>query len=130
MTDHRPELILNRFSTRLGHRVGRMLASLFPKAPQFGGRRVVTFHNQRDFIFFRQHRYIFEEQSEEARKAAREVHGEDKKMGVRVRLQELGPRFTMKLVSLQDGPFDPKFGEFEWIRKKKDEALLRRKFAL
>jgi len=59
-THHKPEVILNRFTTRLGVRVGRMLGSLFHQEPNFKGRRVVTFHNQRDFIFFRHHRYIFE----------------------------------------------------------------------
>lgn len=34
-----------------------MIQSLFPQDPEFKGRRVVTFHNQRDFIFFRHHRY-------------------------------------------------------------------------
>lgn len=52
-TAHKPELVLNNFSTRLGLRVGRMFASLFNQDPTFRGRRVVTFHNQRDFIFFR-----------------------------------------------------------------------------
>ncbi|KAJ8305705.1 hypothetical protein KUTeg_016250, partial [Tegillarca granosa] len=36
----------------------------------------------------------------------------------RVGLKELGPRFTMKLRSLQKGTFDSKFGEFEWVHKK------------
>ena len=58
-TGHYPELILNNFSTRLGHRVGRMFASVFPQKPGSRATRV-TFHNQRDFIFFRHHRYIFE----------------------------------------------------------------------
>lgn len=53
ISGHRPELLLNNFNTRLGRRVGRMLGSLFHQDPQFRGRRVVTFHNQRDFIFFR-----------------------------------------------------------------------------
>jgi ribosome production factor 1 len=52
-SSHRPELVLNNFGTRLGRRVGRMLGSLFHQEPQFRGRRVATFHNQRDFIFFR-----------------------------------------------------------------------------
>lgn len=52
-SSHKPELILNNFDTRLGHRVGRMFASLFCQDPTFRGRRAVTFHNQRDFIFFR-----------------------------------------------------------------------------
>ena len=53
---HNPELILNNFSTRLGHTIGRMLAALFPQVPEFQYRQVATFHNQRDFIFFRRHR--------------------------------------------------------------------------
>lgn len=81
-TSHEPELILNNFDTKLGHRMGRMFASLFPQKPNFRGRRVITFHNQRDFIFFRHHRYLFNED------------------GSRANLQEVGPRFTLKLVSL------------------------------
>lgn len=52
-SSHRPELILNNFGTRLGHRLGRMFASIFSQDPNFKGRRAVTFHNQRDYIFFR-----------------------------------------------------------------------------
>ena len=92
-----PELILNNFDTRIGHRIGRMLAALFPQRPNFKGRQVVTLHNQRDFIFFRHHRYEFV------------------KNGKRANLQELGPRFTLKLRTLQHGTFDTKFGEFEFI---------------
>ena len=74
-SDHQPELILNNFSTRLGARIARFFTALLPQAraylvlenakfdliaivqvPEFEGRRVVTFHNQRDFIFFRHHR--------------------------------------------------------------------------
>lgn len=55
-TEHSPEVILNNFTTRLGHSIGRLLAALFPHDPQFVGRQVATFHNQRDFIFFRFHR--------------------------------------------------------------------------
>jgi ribosome production factor 1 len=60
-TEHKPELMLNNFGTRLGYRIGRMFGSLFCQDPTFRGRRVVTFHNQRDYIFFRHHRYAFEE---------------------------------------------------------------------
>ena len=49
----KPELVLNGFGTRLGHRLGRQLASLFHQDPAFRSRQVATFHNQRDFIFFR-----------------------------------------------------------------------------
>ncbi|RXN00024.1 Ribosome production factor 1 [Acipenser ruthenus] len=97
-TEHVPEVILNNFTTRLGHSIGRMFASLFPHDPNFVGRQVATFHNQRDYIFFRYHRYIFKNEK-------------------RVGIQELGPRFTLKLRSLQKGTFDSKFGVYEWVHK-------------
>lgn len=50
---HRPEVILNNFHTRLGFTISRMLAALFHYEPEFRGKRCVTFHNQRDYIFFR-----------------------------------------------------------------------------
>ena len=56
----KPEVILNRFTTRMGLRVGRILGALFHPEPFFRGRRVMTFHNQRDYVFFRHHRYVFE----------------------------------------------------------------------
>lgn len=108
-TAHEPELILNNFNTRLGHTVGRMFAALFPHVPEFTGRQACTFHNQRDFIFFRRHRYIFKDSE-------------------RVNLQELGPRFTLKLQWLQRGTFDTKSGDFEWIRKPELETSRRRFF--
>lgn len=57
ITQHRPEVILNNFSTRLGLTVGRMLGAIFHYDPEFQGRRAVAFHNQRDYIFFRHYRY-------------------------------------------------------------------------
>jgi len=112
-SDHYPEIILNNFNTRLGHSVGRLLATLFPHDPQFTGRRVCTFHNQRDYIFFRHHRYQFKEKSK-------------LKCGV----HELGPRFTLKLRSLQKGTFDSKFGEYEFYHKRHEMETSRRKFFL
>jgi ribosome production factor 1 len=64
-TSHVPELNLHGFGTRLGHRIGRLLGSLFPHNAEFQGRQVVTFHNQRDYLFVRHHRYIFDELDEE-----------------------------------------------------------------
>jgi len=110
-TAHRPEVVLNNFNTMLGHRVGRMLASLFHYDPEFKGRRVMTLHNQRDYIFFRHHRYEF-------------------KNSKKVALRELGPRFTLKLRSVQKGTFDSKCGEYEWIRKRHEMEDSRRKFHL
>ncbi|TFK26214.1 Brix-domain-containing protein [Coprinopsis marcescibilis] len=83
-TPHHPELNLNGFVTRLGHAVGRMFQTAFPPLPEFQGRQIVTLHNQRDFIFFRRHRYAFRSPE-------------------KVQLQEIGPRFTLKLRSLKKG---------------------------
>ena len=41
-TKHVPELNLHGFGTRLGHRVGRLLGSLFSHDAEFQGRQVVT----------------------------------------------------------------------------------------
>ncbi|CAA7409717.1 unnamed protein product [Spirodela intermedia] len=130
-TRHMPELVLNNFTTRLGHRVGRLLQSLFPQSPEFRGRRAVTFHNQRDFIFFRHHRYIFEdkEKKDESKKGAKDVKGKKPTAPkVIARLQECGPRFTLKLISLQHGTFDSKGGEFEWTHKPEMDTSRRRFF--
>ncbi|KAK9474717.1 anticodon-binding protein [Dipodascopsis tothii] len=93
-TNHIPELILNNFSTSMGVTVGRLFQSLFPKLPEFVGRQAVTLHNQRDYIFFRRHRYIFKNKD-------------------RVGLQELGPQFTLKLRKFQKGIYE----EVEWEHK-------------
>jgi ribosome production factor 1 len=70
------------------------------------------------FVFFRHHRYIFEEK------------GEGKKRRVAARLQELGPRFTLRLKSLQMGTFDTQHGEYEWKRQAELDRHSRRRFHL
>ena len=93
-TSHIPELILNNFQTRLGQTVGRLFQSILPQNPDIEGRQVITLHNQRDYIFFRRHRYVFKDNE-------------------RVGLQELGPQFTLKLKRLQRGIKE----ETEWEHK-------------
>lgn len=90
--------------------MGRLFVSLFPHVPQFTGRQVVTFHNQRDFIFVRRHRYIFDDE------------------GRRARMQEIGPQFTLKLkkiVKATSGLLDADV-EYEW----KAHAVDNKKFAI
>ncbi|KAG9508890.1 Ribosome production factor 1, partial [Fragariocoptes setiger] len=106
---NRPEVILNEFNTRLGHTIGRMFACLFPQLPKFQYRSVCTFHNQRDYIFFRYHRYDV-----------------DTSRG-KVQLQECGPQFTLKLMLLQKGTFDPKYGEYEWMLKRHEMQKSRKR---
>uniref|UniRef100_A0A7S3JUJ2 Brix domain-containing protein n=1 Tax=Aureoumbra lagunensis TaxID=44058 RepID=A0A7S3JUJ2_9STRA len=154
-TKHNPEVILNNFSTRLGRRTGRFLASLFSHQPQFTGRQVVTFHNQRDYIFVRHNRYIFEENTKHpafrrtltadsndgnqsvassntsaVRSKPTSIPAGQKAEPVVARLQELGPRFTLRLRWLQDGTFDPEHGEYEWYHRRKQMDTSRRKFHL
>ncbi|RLV84288.1 Ribosome production factor 1 [Meyerozyma sp. JA9] len=105
-TDHIPELVLNNFNTRLGKTVGRLFQSMFPHRPEIQGRQVVTLHNQRDYIFFRRHRYVFRNEE-------------------KVGLQELGPQFTLKLRRLQRGIKD----EVEWEHRP-DMERDKRKFYL
>jgi ribosome production factor 1 len=93
-TSHLPELILNNFTTMLGVRVARFFHCLLPKQPEFHGRQVVTLHNQRDFIFFRRHRYVFKD-GWFCQVTLMVVE--------KVGLQELGPRFTMKLLWIKRG---------------------------
>jgi ribosome production factor 1 len=47
-----------------------------------------------------------------------------------VRLQELGPRFTLKLKWVLAGTFDTKEGEYEWFHKRHMMETSRRKFNL
>ncbi|KAI8066746.1 anticodon-binding protein [Gongronella butleri] len=108
VTEHHPEIILNNFNTRLGHTVGRMFQALFPQVPEFQGRQCITFHNQRDFIFVRRHRYIFRDTD-------------------KVGLQELGPKFTLKMKWLQKGVYQ-RDGEYEWFFKPEMETSRRRFF--
>lgn len=93
-TSHIPELILKNFNTSLGKSVGNMFRSLFPYQPDIEGRQVITVHNQRDFLFFRRHRYIFRNEE-------------------KVGLQELGPQFTLRLRRIQHGIK----GDVEWEHK-------------
>lgn len=51
------------------------------------------------------------------------------KDGERVDLQEIGPRFTLKLRWIQKGLFDMKNGEYEWMYTA-DMGVDRKKFYL
>ncbi|KAI4103075.1 MAG: hypothetical protein L6R37_004029 [Teloschistes peruensis] len=128
-TDHTPELILNNFRTPLGLLTAHLFRSLFPSQPEFAGRQVVTLHNQRDYIFLRRHRYVFREKKGRERNVVG-VDGKDVGGGVegiRAGLQELGPRFTMKLRRVDKGVQAGRGEEWEW-KGKMDKS--RNKFQL
>jgi ribosome production factor 1 len=91
---------------------------MFPPRPELEGRNVVTLHNQRDFIFFRRHRYIFREK----RTSEKSIVGTDGKPvkgveDIKAGLQELGPRFTLKLRRVDKGIQRSSGQEWEWKGK-------------
>ena len=108
---YNPELMFRNFKTTVGYRVQRALNALFPRDEELKGRELITFQNQRDYIFFRYYRYIFTDDFQSAN------------------LQELGPRFAMRLLYIQKGLFDPEKGDYEWLYKDK-MGVRRRKFYL
>lgn len=103
-TNHYPELLLNNFKTSLGLLTAKLFQMLFPPRPEFQGRQVVTLHNQRDYIFVRRHRYVFRDKRATEKSIVdaegREVKGVE---DIRAGLQELGPRFTLKLRRVDKG---------------------------
>jgi ribosome production factor 1 len=114
-TSHTPELILNNFRTPLGLLTAHLFRSLFPPQPELRGRQVITLHNQRDYIFVRRHRYVFRDK----RETEKSVVGPDGKVvkgveNIRAGLQELGPRFTLKLRRIDKGIQRASGQEWEW----------------
>eukprot|EP00339_Tiarina_fusa_P002789 CAMPEP_0117040172 /NCGR_PEP_ID=MMETSP0472-20121206/28134_1 /TAXON_ID=693140 ORGANISM="Tiarina fusus, Strain LIS" /NCGR_SAMPLE_ID=MMETSP0472 /ASSEMBLY_ACC=CAM_ASM_000603 /LENGTH=285 /DNA_ID=CAMNT_0004750839 /DNA_START=16 /DNA_END=869 /DNA_ORIENTATION=+ len=88
-----PHLIFNNFSSKLGERTTNILKYLFP-VPKDESKRVITFSNDNDFVSFRHH--MFE------------------KDGRKVELEEVGPRFEMKLYQIRLGTLDQEEADVEW----------------
>ena len=89
-----PHLIFENFETKLGRRVQDILRFLFP-VPKEESKRVITFANNNDFVSFRHHLY-------------------DKEDGDIV-LNEVGPRFEMRLFQLRLGTIEMTEAENEWV---------------
>ncbi|XP_035677141.1 U3 small nucleolar ribonucleoprotein protein IMP4-like [Branchiostoma floridae] len=109
MSEQYPHLIFNNFSSKLGERVKSILKYLFP-VPKEDSRRVMTFANQDDFISFRHHTY--------------------KKTDHRnIELQEVGPRFEMRLYSIKLGTLDQvAAADTEWQLRPYMNTAKKRKF--
>jgi len=104
-TSHAPELVLSNMATPLGLSIGRLLGAMFPPLPQIQGRQVVAVHNQRDYIFLRRYRYMFAVRGDtELDQERAKERGMDPT--VRTRMQEIGPRLTLKLRWLKRGTLE------------------------
>lgn len=79
---------------------------------------MVTIHNQRDYLFVRRHRYVFREKRETEKSVVgadgKEMQGAE---GIRAGLQELGPRFTLKLRRVDKGIHKISGQEWQWQGK-------------
>lgn len=96
MSEAYPHLIFDNFNTALGQRTTNILKYLFP-VPKDDSKRVMTFSNRDDYISFRHHVYT--------------------KTGKDIALEEIGPRFEMKLYSIKLGTIDQTDAETEWISR-------------
>ncbi|KAF2736907.1 Brix-domain-containing protein [Polyplosphaeria fusca] len=117
-TNHNPELILNGFRTPLGMLTATLFKGLYGTQPEHEGRNVVTLHNQRDYIFVRRHRYVFRTK----RASEHSIVGTDGRVvkgaeELKAGLQELGPRFTLKLRRIDRGIQFKSGQEWEWKGK-------------
>ncbi|CAH8561720.1 unnamed protein product [Schistosoma turkestanicum] len=124
-----PHLITTRFMTRLGLRTERILSSLFPNESRLSPQphsRTIVFHNQRDYIFFRHYRYIHRCETN----TTGIDDNEDKTNTDQITMNEVGPKFTLKLRSIQLGTFDSQYGDYEWVRKRTEIGRSRRTFIL
>ena len=77
------------------------------------------------YTCFRHHRYVFEKRKEKV--MASEGAGDAPvkyQTKIQTRLQELGPSFTLKLLSIQRGVLNWKHGDFEWcgVQSNQDSA--------
>ncbi|KAF1933655.1 Brix-domain-containing protein [Didymella exigua CBS 183.55] len=114
-TGHYPELILNNFKTPLGILTAHLFKGMFPAAPELEGRQVLTLHNQRDYIFVRRHRYAFRDK----RETEKPIVGNDGKPikgveDIKVGMQEIGPRMTLKLRRIDRGIQYKSGQEWQW----------------
>ena len=103
-----PHLIFHNFGTQLGERVQTILKNIFP-VPKEDSPRVVTFYNENDFISFRHHK--------------------SEKLDYKtIELDEMGPRFEMKLFRIRLGALDQPEAKVEWEYRPYMNSTKRRKF--
>lgn len=110
MSEQYPHLIFQNFKSPLGKRTMNILKYLYP-VPKDDSKRVATFVNWDDWILFRQHTYKKEDG------------------GKNYELNEIGPRFTMKLHKIILAPMDQEgAGDIEFVLRPYMRTAWKRKF--
>ena len=90
-----PHVICENFVSNLGKRTANILKHLFP-SPKETSKRIITFANSLDFISVRHHTY------------------EMPKGPKSVQLNEIGPRFELRLYQIKLGTVDQDDADIEW----------------
>lgn len=108
MSEQFPHLIFHNLKSTLGQRVTKILKNLFP-VPKKESKRVVTFANNDDFILFRHHTYQY--------------------VNKELELNEVGPRFQLKLYQIKLGTLDELHAATtEWVHRPYMNTSLKRRF--
>lgn len=109
MSEEYPHLIFHNFKTPLGLRVTNILKYLFP-VPKEDSCRLMTFANHEDYISFRHHTF-------------KKLNGKD------IELNEVGPRFQLKLYEIKLGTLEnADTAETEWILSPFLNTAVKRRF--
>lgn len=107
VSEANPHLIFNNFTSQLGERVVNILKHLFP-VPKVDSKRVMTFSNKDDLITFRHHTF-------------------DRVNNKEVELDEIGPRFELKLYQIVLGLINQKEATKEWVLRPYMRTATKRK---
>lgn len=108
-----PHLIFHNFSTTLGQRTSNVLKYLFP-VPKTDSKRVMSFVNRDDTISFRHHVY-------------KKKDGTSGKAKDNIELEEIGPRFEMKLYHLKLATIEMADADTEWVLRPYMNSTKKRK---
>lgn len=107
ISEANPHMIFHNFATKLGQRVKTILQHLFP-IPKLDSKRVMTFSNDSDFISFRYIRFL------NVLLIDFSHHSYSGNLKADLELEELGPRFEMRLYEIKLGTIEMDEADSEW----------------
>ncbi|KAJ1610312.1 IMP4 U3 small nucleolar ribonucleoprotein [Cryptosporidium canis] len=95
-----PHLIFHNFNSALGSRVSNILKNLFPKSKN-SSQRAISFVNINDNILFRHYSWV------------KNIHDKSED----IKLNEIGPRFMLKLYKIELGTLEMRNLSIEWVHR-------------